>query len=295
MAQARFSLLTMWSVSVMLLVCHQPFGVAQDPIPAEALVKQLGAGLFADREAAQKRLRSMGLEALPALQAGLKSADTEVARRSQTIIGLIYQDCEPRLWKRWAQLIGDDAGSRELFREMLLTQDAVVTLTRFTDSPDLIEKGYPLAMQRLRAIAAKRTFINPQQRLSMTSCYSLGESIYGVYLGSFPESKTIRAVPSTTGENVDPELEVMETMLRLSWMTRGDWDAEAISRGRYQRDNLILLAPAKKLCVASLLNLKNPQTIERFFRSTDMRSLKKRRPPSYFPWLAWHVERRHFP
>ncbi|MFT3883406.1 MAG: hypothetical protein QM703_27620 [Gemmatales bacterium] len=254
---------------IVFLSCFIPPAFAQDESKTETLVKQLGDSQYSVREAAQKQLRSLGLDALSALKKALKSSDTEVARSSKNIIHQIYQDCEPRLWKRWSSLVGEDNASRELFSEMLLVTDAVETLARFTDSPALVAAGYPQAMQRLHDLAATRTYISPQERRSLSSCYSLGESIYGIYLGTFAGTQSIKARPLRTGEEVNPEKEVLETMLRIPWLTRGPWDAEAIARGQFQQGNLTLVKPARKLAVASLLNLKNPHTMERFFRSSD--------------------------
>ena len=50
-----------------------------DPVAAK-LVVQLGATEFADREAAQKALRELGMKAQPALRAGLRSDNPEVRR-----------------------------------------------------------------------------------------------------------------------------------------------------------------------------------------------------------------------
>jgi hypothetical protein len=54
-------------------------------VEARALVKQLGADHFAVREAASKRLRELGVKALPAIKAGMADPDPEVARRSAAI------------------------------------------------------------------------------------------------------------------------------------------------------------------------------------------------------------------
>jgi hypothetical protein len=255
--------------TVVLCLLHAP-AWAKDESKAETLVAQLGASQYSTRDAAQKQLRAMGLEALPALKKALKSPDAEVVRSSKSIIGLIHQDCEPRLWKRWAHLVGEDNASKALFDEMLLVTDAVETLVRFTDSPDLVAVGYPKTMQRLRDTAATRTYISPQARRGLSSCYSLGEATYGIYLGTFPGSKSIQPTRTSTGENVDPEMEVLETLLRIPWLPRGPWNAVASDRGDYQKGNLPLVKPARKLGVASLLNLKNAHTIERFFRSSDI-------------------------
>jgi hypothetical protein len=78
--------------------------------PATKSVEQLGAHEFADREAAQKKLRELGVKANPALRAGLKSEDPEVRNRSAKLLSEIRKDALEALVKgyvvRPVRLIG---------------------------------------------------------------------------------------------------------------------------------------------------------------------------------------------
>src|SRR5215213_1353685 len=59
--------------------------------PAD-LVAQLAAPGFADREAAGRKLRALGVQALPAVTAGCASPDAEVGGRCQRLLGLLRAD-----------------------------------------------------------------------------------------------------------------------------------------------------------------------------------------------------------
>src|SRR5262249_6610035 len=56
-----------------------------------ALVRQLGDGKFAKREAAGKALEALGAPALPALREAAASKDAEVRRRAERLIAAITQ------------------------------------------------------------------------------------------------------------------------------------------------------------------------------------------------------------
>jgi hypothetical protein len=96
---------------------------------AEALVKQLGDAKFAEREAAQAKLRAMGAPVAAAVWAG-RGESGEVAKRCDAIWPLLWEtelakpDAERLagykhpVWVRFRKVVGDDAGSRRLYIEM---------------------------------------------------------------------------------------------------------------------------------------------------------------------------------
>ena len=67
--------------------------------PTAKLVEQLGAAEFADREAAAKTLREMGLKAEAALRAGLRSDNPEVRERTTKLLTTIRADALDALAK----------------------------------------------------------------------------------------------------------------------------------------------------------------------------------------------------
>jgi hypothetical protein len=121
---------------------------------------------------------------------------------------------------------------------------------------------YPAELARLNATAGPRTF-GPDGRIrrSMSSCYSLGEAAYGVYLGSYPGATSVK--PRGRGwPPEDPEMEVLESLSHMHYRKRGPWSAEAADKGEYQAGNRPLDGPKNRLLVTTLLNLKNPWAIE---------------------------------
>ncbi|OAI48044.1 hypothetical protein AYO44_01175 [Planctomycetaceae bacterium SCGC AG-212-F19] len=110
-----------------------------DGDPAVDLVRQLADRSFERREEATKRLLQIGRSAKQALLEGLKAPDLEVQTRCERIlVTVLEEDFKARLEAyvadkdgkqdhdlpglgRWRKLIGNDAGSRELYVEMART------------------------------------------------------------------------------------------------------------------------------------------------------------------------------
>lgn len=96
----------------------------------QKLVRQLGDESFAKRQAADRALASMGVRAAAAVRAGMRDADTEIARRCATIWPRLWKAESARpatdrlagythpLWARFRKVAGDDADSRKLFAEL---------------------------------------------------------------------------------------------------------------------------------------------------------------------------------
>ena len=76
-----------------------PAGKSKATAPAgaevEALIKQLGADDFRDREAAVAKLRGVGERALPALKRALADADPEVASRADAVVRELERPPQP--------------------------------------------------------------------------------------------------------------------------------------------------------------------------------------------------------
>src|SRR5436190_22179965 len=83
-------------LAVILLVGLVASGWPADPSPRdiEALVQQLGAPRFRDRELAMQTLIKIGKPAVPALRAALASEDLEVQMRARTALHAIQTSLE---------------------------------------------------------------------------------------------------------------------------------------------------------------------------------------------------------
>jgi hypothetical protein len=123
-----------------------------DPSDAEvrALVKQLGADRFADRAAADKRLRELGVKALPAIKAGMANPHLEVARRCAAIRAAITRQ---RLWDAFTRVAGDDKPAHKLFAEMLSSPRAVAAIEAALDDPGRADELYRNRTAELMRIA----------------------------------------------------------------------------------------------------------------------------------------------
>jgi len=125
-----------------------------EPKPDAAVVKlveQLGAPEFADREAAQKELRKLGLKAIPALREGLRSGNAEVRARCDRLIGVIRADARDALakqfdpkktddydhpiWKHFVAIAGDSGAARELFAKIIANPKWLRTLDNAEADP----------------------------------------------------------------------------------------------------------------------------------------------------------------
>ena len=120
---------------------------ADDPA---ALVKQLGSPQFAEREAAEKQLRAMGLPAKPALLAGAASADREVAARSLAMLTTIRKQ---QMWDRFAKIVGDNKASRELFDLIRARPKVVERLDAAEDDPKKAGELYLAWRDELNAVS----------------------------------------------------------------------------------------------------------------------------------------------
>ncbi len=187
----------------------QPAPAKEKPDPAEPLVARLGSKEFAEREAAEKKLREMGAAALPAIRAGLKSDSPEVVKRCEKLIAAIRKDPLDRfvaefkkdtefrqpfdhpVWTRWADVIGTTRGCRELFDEMLLVPDAADILDAVERKPETAKEVYKEQLLKWYAIADKRTTADPKVQYGTSMGYSGGEKTFLAYLATFPGCENV--------------------------------------------------------------------------------------------------------
>ena len=118
--------------------------VAQEPAEVEALVKQLGADDYQQREEASQRLSQIGAPAMPALRAGAAAYDREIRQRSRRLIaGILRSDLRQRIeafladddpangyglpfWDEFQQEYGANEAARKLFVEMQQHESALL-------------------------------------------------------------------------------------------------------------------------------------------------------------------------
>jgi hypothetical protein len=164
---------------LLLALAAGPARGADDPA---ALVARLAAPAFADREAAGRKLRDLGVKALPAVAAGCSSADAEVGRRCQILLGVLRADRRAAFaatfradadgrrthdhpaWDRFVSLAGDSRPGRALFAEMIADPEAFARLDDALADPKRAAALYMEAVAgtaRARAELMRVTFHVP--------------------------------------------------------------------------------------------------------------------------------------
>jgi RNA polymerase sigma factor (sigma-70 family) len=180
--------------------------------PAAKLVEQLGSQEFADREAAQKALRELGVKANPALRAGLKSENPEVRNRSEKILSEIRKDALEALvkgfdsakaeqpdhpvWKRYVAIAGDSQASRELFARIIANKKWIQTLDNAEADPANAGHVYRVGIAEIF-----RDFHNDPAKSPPWPCDRPEEVAYLLLLGSYPEKDPPAKL---TGDEVVP-------------------------------------------------------------------------------------------
>jgi RNA polymerase sigma factor (sigma-70 family) len=173
--------------------------------PAAKLVEQLGAPEFADREAAQKKLREHGVKANSALRAGLKSKDPEVRDRSAQLLSGIRADAlealvkgfdpakdqqpDHPIWKRFKTIAGDTRAARDLFAGIIKNPNWLRRLDTAEANPDAALRQYQEAV-----IEAGKHFgflIKTSFEVPVWPCDRGEEVAFLLLLGSYPNTATI--------------------------------------------------------------------------------------------------------
>jgi RNA polymerase sigma factor (sigma-70 family) len=188
-------------------LAEHPPAVKPDP-EGEKQVIRLGAPAFADREAAEKQLRALGVKAKPAVKAALASADPEVARRAAGIWAAIRDDeaaalvarvkadkdgtaaLDHPLWERFKAVAGDDKASRQVFAEIIDDPDRLKRLARVADEPKHAGDEYAAVVVGLSdrvAAAQKKAGLGPNtpRPPGPGGTLTLGEFAGVMFLGTF--------------------------------------------------------------------------------------------------------------
>jgi RNA polymerase sigma factor (sigma-70 family) len=216
-----------------------PAGADKPDPEAEKLVKQLGSPAFADREAAEKRLKELGPKALPALASGAESADAEVARRAAAVRDHIYRD---QLWARFAAAVGDDAASKELFTRIIADKPSLAALCAALDAPDKAADVYQRRYQEITNVRPVGPPAGP-----IRSVHPLEVVAGWLFLGTFRESRY---------DDLGRRLSCHMLPGAGSWTRQRMWSpAEEVNNGP-------LAAPLKKLVTAWAANRRDGGAVE---------------------------------
>ena len=160
--------------------------VKPDP-EAEKLVKQLGSAVFAEREAAEKKLREMGLKAKGAVLAGLRSADPEVVKRCEAIRVHFRRE---EHWPRFAKLIGDDKPARDLYAKIMSQNRSAELIEAVSENPAKAAEHYFKRLDELNAQV-------PNPWSSVKEYVDLADVLGWLYLGTFADSGGTRQLSRT--------------------------------------------------------------------------------------------------
>jgi hypothetical protein len=165
-----------------LLLLALVAGTARGADDPADLVARLAAPAFAEREAAGRKLRELGVKALPAVTAGCASPDAEVSGRCNRLLGLLRADRRGMFtaafradadgkpehdhpaWDRFVALAGDSRAGRALFAEMIADPDAFARLDDALTDPKRAAALYTEVVAgtaRARAELMKVTFHVP--------------------------------------------------------------------------------------------------------------------------------------
>jgi RNA polymerase sigma factor (sigma-70 family) len=199
---------------------------AEGPAPAkpETLVKQLGSDEFAEREAAGDKLRSLGLSAVPAVRAGMKNADPEIARRCEELLPRIFadswapfvrrfqadkdgkEDFDHPIWRRFKSVAGDNPQSRKIFAEMIENADRVRALQAAECEPEAAGAVYADEMARQLAERLRRVMEairNYGYLILKPPAPHRGEFATILFLGSYPAKAAVVPKPEVETSYVE--------------------------------------------------------------------------------------------
>jgi RNA polymerase sigma factor (sigma-70 family) len=188
----------------------QEVGGAKPDTEARKLVRQLGSPSFAKRRAAEKALTNLGARAAAAVRAEMRDAELEVARRCAALWPRLWQteiarpDAERLagythpLWARFRKVVGDDAGSRTLFAEMVADLRRFTRLEAAEADPGKAGALYAAEL-KLRVEAMKRAYraaeAAAQGRLGILwpagGIPTRGEFAALLFLGTYPSTAAV--------------------------------------------------------------------------------------------------------
>jgi RNA polymerase sigma factor (sigma-70 family) len=237
--------------------------------PAEALVRQLGSPEFAEREAAEKELRKLGANALPAVRAGLKSDVPEVVERCARLLPVLrvehLKSNGHPVWKKFANIAGESKESATLYAEMVGDPRRAEVLEAVVEKPDsagavyqgelnrgikALREGYDAAERRNRNLSGLN---HPDSGVP-----NRGELALLLFLGTFP--KTADTTPDAAVGWRDG-LHANLFSYALSWSVAGNQNEIPIFDGQKNP----LPAPVRKLLAAWLGVRRDPHMIQHGF------------------------------
>ena len=131
----------------------------EEPKPDPAVVKlveQLGSPEFADREAAQKSLRELGVKAMPALrELGVKSDSPEVVKRCTELLDTLRSDLlrskDSPVWQKFKALAGDDEDAWKLYLRVVGTRQRAAMLLAAVEDSKKAAASYAKECKRIAA------------------------------------------------------------------------------------------------------------------------------------------------
>jgi RNA polymerase sigma factor (sigma-70 family) len=183
-------------------------GVAKADPDVGRLVRQLGSRNFASREASEKALRHLGARAAGAVRAGM--GDAEVAKRCKALWPKLWETEIARpdadrlagyahpLWMRFRKTVGDDAGSRTLYAEMVLDVGRFAMLETAEADPAKAGDGYAAELKK-RVEGLKRGYEEAEAAAGnktgllwpASGILSRGEFAALLFLGTFPSTAAV--------------------------------------------------------------------------------------------------------
>ncbi|MDB5305893.1 MAG: sigE 41 [Gemmataceae bacterium] len=171
--------------------------------PAAALVRQLGDPDFATREAAAKALRTLGASARPALEAGTRDPNPEVAKRAREVLTGIRADARADLakrfdadgtadfdhpvWQRFKTVAGDDKPARQLFARIIADPERLLQLDKAEADPAGAGSVYAAEVERIH-VRVQNLLDRPTTGIPHPSELPWPEAAAAFYLGTYPSS-----------------------------------------------------------------------------------------------------------
>jgi hypothetical protein len=127
------------------------------------LVKELGNPSFQVREAAERQLKGIGFEALPAIKTGAASGDAKVAERCKELVRAIRaadaenfvaarHEHDSPAWTSFKRLVGDSKVSRLLFVDMMADDRRADAIERAEASPSQAHKLYLAELEEAKRL-----------------------------------------------------------------------------------------------------------------------------------------------
>ncbi|MDY3559167.1 sigma-70 family RNA polymerase sigma factor [Gemmata sp. JC673] len=179
--------------------------------PMAKLIAQLGSESFAEREAAEEKLKELGAPAKSALLVGLKSDNPEIARRCAAVLPALRRADWQRataafaanpdtfkhpVWTRLKDITGDGPDARAIFAELLANERSFVAIIEAIENANAAERLHRTAHARL-ARDLKDWYAAESKRSPVTALtqWSPERGTYPamLLLGTFPGTEAVPA------------------------------------------------------------------------------------------------------